>query len=97
MIFPLTCQYRWDAYSHLDIQRFESPKYAVVSLTFLDRTSVYGSFQQVFVRRANEDVWAEVFNQQSGQYGFNTTTIHGFHDEITLDLESTDKLTPEKR
>ena len=77
----------WDAYSHLDVQRFESPKYAVVSLTLLDRTSVYGSFQQVFVRRLSEDVWTEVFNQQSSRYGFNTATIHGFHDESTVDLE----------
>ena len=78
---------RWDAYSHFDIQRFESSKYAIITITYHQRTDVYGSFQRVFVRRLSDDVWIQVFYQSSGRYGFNTTSIHGFHDEDTVDLE----------
>ena len=77
----------WDAYSHFDVQRFESPKYAIQTIAFQDRTSPYGSFQQVFARRLSEDVWTEVFYRDSGRYGFNRATIHGFHGEDTVDLE----------
>ena len=77
----------WDAYSLLDVQRFESAKYAIVSIAFQDRTSPYGSFQRVFVRRLAEALWTAVFDQDSDRYGFNTATLHGFHDADTVDLE----------
>ena len=76
----------WDAYSHFDIRRFESSTYAIVSLTFLDRTSAYGSFQQVFARRLSEDMWTRVHSINGNQKSFNSAEIHGFIDDDTLDI-----------
>ena len=79
----------WDAYSHFDVQRFESPKYAIVSIAFHDRTYYYNSFQQVFVRRLNEDAWTEVYYHDSAYIDSTTASIiYGFHDEETVDVKT---------
>ena len=78
---------RWDANSSFDIERFESPKFAILTVTYHNRARAYSSFRLVFVRQITDDFWTRVFYQTSGSRGFDNMAIYGFHDDETVDMK----------
>ena len=78
---------QWDAQSRLDVQRVESTKFTVVTITYADLANIYGSAQTTFVRRRTDDFWVSVYDAPVSSKGFNKVTVHGFVDDENLDLE----------
>ncbi len=78
----------FDAYTHFDVQRFESSKYAVVTVDIWDGTDPYGSFLGVFARRHSGPVWTSVNSIYSDRWpkDFILEEIHGFIDDDHLDM-----------
>ena len=78
---------RWDVSSGFDIQQLESPKFAILKITYFLHDKLYGSFSRIFVRRLTDDVWTLVNRYEFHLSGYIQTAIYGFLDDDTVDLQ----------
>ena len=77
---------QWDTTSSLDVQRFESSRFAVAVITYRDHANVYNCVQTTYVRERTDDFWVPVYTAQVSSKAFNTLDIHGFIDDENLDI-----------
>lgn len=69
----------------LEIQRFESAKFEVVTIIY-EESRLYADCQFVFVRRVGGSEWVRVHDAPGTSKGFPKATIHGFVDDDVLDI-----------
>lgn len=77
---------QWDTTSSLDVQRFESSRFAVAVITYKDHVNVYNCEQTTYVRERTDEFWMPVYTAQVYSKAFNTLEIHGFIDDENLDI-----------
>lgn len=77
---------QWDATASLEVERFESSKFAVAVITYTNHAHVYEGVQTTLVRQRADDSWQLMYFKEGARRGFNPLKIHGFVDEETLDI-----------
>lgn len=70
----------------LDIERYDSPKFEVVMITYDNRSDLYVDDQTIFVRRVMGSEWIRVHSAPSWRGGSLAASIHGFVNEEVLDI-----------